>query len=59
MNEPVWISREVILSTQEELLERFRGPDGIRDESLLELALHRPEHLAASGKPTMSELAAA
>ena len=59
MNDPVWISREVILSTQEELLERFGGLAGIRDESLLESALHRPQHLFAYGKPTFFELATA
>jgi death-on-curing protein len=59
MNEPVWISREVILATQEELLERFGGLAGIRDETLLESALHRPQHLLAYGKPTLFELAAA
>ena len=59
MNDPVWISREVILSTQEELLERFGGLAGIRDETLLESALHRPQHLFAYGKPTLFELATA
>ena len=59
MNEPFWISREVILSTQEELLERFGGLAGIRDETLLESALHRPQHLFAYGKPTLFELATA
>ena len=59
MNEPFWISREVILSTQEELLERFGGLAGIRDETLLESALHRPQHLFAYGKPTLFEMATA
>lgn len=59
MKEPRWISREVILATQAELLERFGGLEGIREESLLESALHRPQHLFAYGTPSLFEMAAA
>ncbi len=58
MSEPVWITREAILATQEMLLQRFGGLAGIRDETLLESALHRPIHLHTYGKPTLCELAA-
>lgn len=59
MNEPDWIGREVILAMQEELLGRFGGLPGIRDEGLLESAISRPRQLAAYETPTVFELAAA
>lgn len=59
MNEPIWISREVIVATQESLLERFGGLAGIRDEGMLDSALHRPQHLAAYGTHDLFALAAA
>jgi death-on-curing protein len=59
MNEPAWVSREVVLAIQAALLERFGGLCGLRDEGLLESALHRPRQLFAYGEPTLFELAAA
>lgn len=59
MSEPVWVTREAILATQEMLLQRFGGLAGIRDETLLESALHRPIHLHTYAQPTLCELAAA
>ncbi len=59
MKEPVGITREVVLSTQEELLSRFGGLPGIRDEGLLDSALHRPRQLFAYEKPDLFALAAA
>ncbi len=59
MNEPRWIPREAVLATQDELLDRFGGLSGIRDENLLESALHRPQQLFAYGAPDLFELAAA
>jgi death on curing protein len=56
MSGPVWLSKEVVLATQDELLERFGGLAGIRDEGLLDSALGRPQNLHAHGRP---ELAAA
>ncbi len=58
MREPIWITREVILATQEQLLQRFGGLAGIREDNLLESALHRPRHLFSYGRPTLFELAA-
>ncbi|CAN5520602.1 type II toxin-antitoxin system death-on-curing family toxin [soil metagenome] len=58
MKEPVWLSREVVLATQGELLDRFGGLEGIRDDTLLESALHQPQHLFNYGEPTLVELAA-
>ncbi|HVE16811.1 MAG TPA: type II toxin-antitoxin system death-on-curing family toxin [Chthoniobacterales bacterium] len=58
MTEPIWVTREVILATQEQLLQRFGGLAGIREDNLLESALHRPRHLFGYGQPTLFELAA-
>jgi death on curing protein len=59
MKEPVWLPASVLLATQEELLARFGGLSGIRDEGLLESALNRPRQLFTYGSPTLPELAAA
>jgi death-on-curing protein len=45
MGEPLWISKEVLLAVHEQLLARFGGLGGIRDEGLLESALNRPLQL--------------
>jgi death-on-curing protein len=59
VKEPIWITHEVILATQVKLLDRFGGLEGIRDETLLDSALHRPQHLFRYGNPTLFEMAAA
>lgn len=59
MTEPVWLTREVVFAVHEELLERFGGLSGIRDEGLLESALNRPRHLFAYENPSLFEMAAA
>ncbi len=58
MKEPLWITGEVILAVQEELLARFGGLEGLRDEGLLDSALNRPKHLFHYGKPSLFNLAA-
>jgi len=58
MKEPLWISMEVALSVQEDLLSRFGGLPGLRDEGLLASALHRPVHLFHYGHPGLFDLAA-
>lgn len=58
MKEPRWLGKQVILAIQNALLARFGGPEGIRDTSLLESTLGRPQQLFAYGKPTLHELAA-
>jgi death-on-curing protein len=58
MNEPFWLSTEIILAIQGELLSRFGGLDGIRDPGLLESALGRPLQLLHYGKPDLFDLAA-
>ncbi len=59
MKEPHWITREVILATQEELLERFGGLAGVRDEGLLKSALKQPRDLFAQGETSLFMLATA
>lgn len=57
--EPQWILRETVLALQGRLLAEFGGASGIRDISMLDSALTRPENRYTYGKPTISELAAA
>lgn len=61
MNEPRWLLAEVVLGLHRESLRLFGGLDGVRDEALLQSALHRPEqHLHYQGNETSPfELAAA
>ncbi len=59
MSEPVWVDMADCLALHEALIERFGGLAGVRDEGLLESALHRPLQLHAYGQPTLFELAAA
>jgi len=47
MNEPVWIELRDCYAFHAMLLDRFGGLDGIRDEGLLDSALHRPRQHAA------------
>lgn len=59
MSEPAWITRGECLALHSQLLARFGGLEGIRDEGLLESALGRPRHLHHYERPTTVELAAA
>ena len=58
MNEPFWLSREVVLAIQDELLARFGGLHGLRDDGLLDSALNRPLQLFHYGTPNTFDLAA-
>jgi death on curing protein len=58
MKEPLWVSVEVVLAVQEELLARFGGLSGLRDEGMLDSAINRPQHLFHYGNPSLFELAA-
>ena len=58
MTEPVWIPIEAVLAIQGELLARFGGLAGIRDEGLLISALNRPVELFNDGEPDLFDLAA-
>ena len=58
MKAPIWLTISVILRAHEELLARFGGISGIRDEGLLDSAMHRPLHLFNYGQPSLFDLAA-
>lgn len=45
MKEPFWVLREVVLTLHDVLLAEFGGPPGIRDETLLDSALARPQQM--------------
>jgi death on curing protein len=59
MKTPTWVDRNAVLAIQEELLSRFGGLAGVRDEGLLESALHCPRNLYAYSRATLYEMAAA
>lgn len=59
MNEPFWIDLVDCLTVQEDMLARFGGLPGLRDQGLLESALHRPVQLFSYGQPDLFDLAAA
>lgn len=59
MNEPIWITGEIMLAIQSSLISRFGGLSGMRDEALLESALARPQQLFHNENPTIAEMAAA
>jgi len=52
-------TRQVVEALHAEQLRRHGGAHGIRDENILESALHRAENKAVYGNPTVHELAAA
>lgn len=54
----VWIEQSVILAVHDEQLVEHGGAAGVRDLSLLESALARPQQLAAYGEPDVVALAA-
>lgn len=59
MKEPAWLTWDIILAVQEELLSRFGGDPGLRDPGLLESALARPAQKYHYGKASLFEFAAA
>lgn len=59
MSQPVWLTRDIVVTIQGELIAEHGGLAGVRDENLLESTLARPLNLAAYGKPTLFVLAAA
>jgi death-on-curing protein len=58
-NEPSWLTREAVLAIHAQLLARFGGSTGIRDDNMLESALAKPRQLHAYGQPNAYEMAAA
>ncbi len=58
MKEPLWLPKETVLAMHEELLARFGGMSGVRDEGLLDSALNRPEQHFHYTDTSLFELAA-
>jgi len=59
VNEPIWLDSQDLYVLHNQLLARFGGLEGIRDEGLLESALHRPvQKFQYAPKSTLAELAA-
>lgn len=59
MTEPTWIEVEDVLAIHDLMLAQYGGIAGVRDQGLLDSALHKPKHLLAYGAPTLHDLAAA
>lgn len=59
MTEPRWISKALAVEVHAAQLILFGGPEGLRDEGLLESALSRPKNKWAYGVQDMADLAAA
>jgi death-on-curing protein len=59
MNEPIWLDVEIVTDLHVEQLALFGGPDGIRDQGMLESALGRPLNKFAYGETDLAALAAA
>jgi death-on-curing protein len=59
MNEPIWLDVEILIDLHAEQLALFGGPDGIRDQGMLESALGRPINKFTYGETDRATLAAA
>lgn len=59
MNEPIWLEVEILIDLHAEQLALFGGPDGIRDQGMLESALGRPINKFTYGETDLAALAAA
>jgi len=51
MKEPIWVLPDVAINVHQMLLAEHGGLSGIRDETLLDSALFRPQHLFAYNDP--------
>ena len=59
MDEPFWLTREIIIAIHDEQLAIHGGASGLRDEGLLASALDRPRNKFAYERAELPELAAA
>jgi death on curing protein len=59
VREPIWIELVDCLAIHEKMLTMHGGLPGLRDQGLLESALHRPLQRHVYGSPTLFDLAAA
>lgn len=54
----IWVTLDVAIAAHREQLAEHGGGDGVRDMTLLESAMARPQNVAAYGDPDLAELAA-
>jgi death-on-curing protein len=54
-----WVSEKTALAIHDEQLAEHGGMPGVREMSLVQSALHRPQNSAAYGAPDIADLAAA
>lgn len=59
MNEPFWLTRQMIVAIHDEQLAIHGGASGLRDEGMLESALDRPKNKWSYENADLAELAAA
>jgi len=59
MNEPIWLDVAILIDLHAEQLALFGGPDGIRDQGMLQSALGRPINKYSYGETDLAALAAA
>ena len=59
MSEPIWLETRDIIDMHAEQLARFGGPEGIRDQGMLESAIARPLNRWHYGETDVAVLAAA
>ncbi len=58
MKEPIWLNRLHILAIHGQLIARFGGIDGVRDEGLMDSAIARPALRFQFNHPDLFDLAA-
>lgn len=59
MNQPFWLTRQMIVAIHDEQLAIHGGASGLRDEGMLESALDRPKNKWSYENADLAELAAA
>lgn len=59
MSEPIWLDANEIIDMHAEQLAMFGGPEGIRDQGMLESAISRPVNRWHYGETSLATLAAA
>ena len=58
MKEPNWLSKKFVLAAHEYVINETGGSQGVRDETLLESALSRPQNLYYYEQADLFDLAA-
>ena len=58
MTQWTWVLADVALAAHREQLAEHGGGDGIRDQTMFDSAMARPQNLVAYGKPDAAALAA-